>query len=111
MGILSGDIRNLTGDVNIDIKATGQDLEIAESNGDLIDGVLVGLEPLLLGINAIKSKAVLVYGKGPEIAAHDPIRATLVVVSNGDLFTLVDVGGGTIFLIKAAGLLGGSSQV
>lgn len=111
MGILSGDIRNLTGDVNIDIKATGQDLEIAESNGDLIDGVLVGLAPLLLGSNAIKSKAVLVHGEGPNIGEPDPIRATHAGVPNGERFTVEDVGGGTIFLIKAAGLLGGSSQV
>src|SRR5690554_5852043 len=111
MGILSGDIRNLTGDVNIDITATGRDLEIANSNGDLIDGVLVSLAPLLLGSNAIQSKAVLVHGEGPNIGEPDPVRATYAGVPNGERFTVENVSGAIITVINAASGLGGSSQV
>ncbi|WP_228151306.1 hypothetical protein [Tamilnaduibacter salinus] len=111
MGILSGDIRNLTGDVNVNIKATGEDLETAESEGDLIDNVLVGLAPLLLSNNAIRSKAKLVYGPEEANAGDlDPVRATHAGVPNGEAFTVEDVPGGTLTLINAASLLGGSSE-
>ncbi|MDX1757875.1 MAG: hypothetical protein R3175_17610 [Marinobacter sp.] len=112
MGILSGNIQNLTGDVNVNIKATGEDLESASSNGNLFDQIIVALAPYLVGSNAIQSKAQLVYGEDgdPRLGELDPVRATHAGVPNGEKFIVEDVDGATNTLIQFAGAFS-SSQV
>lgn len=112
MGILSGDIQNLTGDVNVNIKATGQDLESANTNGNLFDQIIVALAPYLVGSNAIRSKAKLLYGEDghPRLGELDLVRATHAGVANGERFIVEDVDGATNTLIQFAGSFS-SSQV
>lgn len=112
MGILSGNIQNLTGDVNVNIKATGEDLQSASSNGNLFDEIIVALAPYLVGSNAIRSKAKLVYGEegDPQLGELDPVRATHAGITNGETFVVEDVDGGTNTLIQFAGAFS-SSQV
>ncbi|MCH8498004.1 MAG: hypothetical protein LAT63_05975 [Marinobacter sp.] len=111
MGILSGDIRRLTGDINVNIRATGQDLEDASSSGNLFDQIIVSLAPLLVGNNAIRSRAELVYGPSdPKRGQRDPVRATHAGVPNGEVFVIENVRGSTTTLIRFAGAFS-SSQV
>ncbi len=112
MGILSGNIQNLTGDVNVNIKATGEDLESASSNGNLFDNIIVALAPYLVGSNAIRSKAKLVFGEDgdPRLGELDPVRATHAGVPNGERFVVEDVDGATNTLIQFAGAFS-SSQI
>ena len=112
MGILSGDIQRLTGDINVNIKATGQDLESASSSGNFFDQIIVSLAPYLVGSNAIRSRAALVYGSPghPQLGELDPVRATHAGVPNGETFVVENVDGFTTTLIRFAGAFS-SSQV
>lgn len=110
LGMLSGDIQQLTGDINIMIEDQGEGLSEANSDGNFFDQVIVALAPLLTGDNAIRSRAKLVYGEegDPRIGELDPVRAEYAGVPNGEVFVVEDVDATTRFLISAVS--GGSSS-
>lgn len=107
-GILSGNIQNLTGDVNVNIQATGADLDDADSNGNWVDQVIKLLGPIILRQNALRSKAKLVYGQGhPQMGELDPVRATHAGVPNGERFIVEDV---PFWIRLALGAIGGGAS-
>lgn len=63
MGILSGKIETLTGNVNVNIVDYGEGLREASSSGNFFDQVIVLLTPLLEGGSPLQTKAQLVYGE------------------------------------------------
>lgn len=106
MGMLSGTIRSLTGNINVDIVDTGQGLENADSNGNFFDQLVGFLTPVLAGGSPLMTKAKLLEGPdSPNAGELDPIRAEYVGVPNGEQFILEDVNGsvaGIINLISGA---------
>lgn len=112
MGVLSGDIQSLTGNVNIDIVDQGEGLSEANTNGNLFDSIIVALALYLVGSNAITSRAELVYGAegDPRLGELDPIRAQYAGVPNGETFVVEDVPFFTRLLIQGAGAFS-SSQI
>ncbi|RMJ01706.1 hypothetical protein DOQ08_02980 [Marinobacter litoralis] len=59
MGMLSGPIKSLTGNVNIDLLDRGEGLKNASSDGNLFDQVIVALAPYLTSGDPIEAKAQL----------------------------------------------------
>ncbi|HAZ88582.1 MAG TPA: hypothetical protein DCW82_05740, partial [Marinobacter adhaerens] len=80
MGVLSGKIETLTGNVNVDIIDRGEGLSQASSSGNLFDQIIVLLTPLLEGGSPLSTKAELVYGAegDPNIGSLDPVRAEYI---------------------------------
>lgn len=76
-GALSGTIKSLTGNVNVDIKDTAQAL--SEADGDFIGDILTALGPSLLGNSPLVASAVLVDSAGNP----NSIRASKVGLKNG----------------------------
>lgn len=101
MGVLSGSIQSLTGNVNIDIIDTGQGLREAEnSTGGFFDQLVQLLTPVLAGGSPLITKAQLVQGPdAPNAGELDPIRAEFVGVPNGESFVLEDVNGAVAGII------------
>lgn len=95
-GILSGNIRNLTGNVNVDILDKGEGLKNADSNGNLFDQLVSFLTPVLAGGSPLQAKAQLVHGDPNDpatLGSLDPVRATHIGVPDGEAFLLEDVNG------------------
>ena len=98
-GQLSGLIKSLTGNMNIDILDRGEGLKEASSSGNLFDQLVVLLAPYLTSGDPLESKAVLLDANGNP----DPIRATMAGVPNGEKFTIKDTNALTRFAIWALG--------
>lgn len=100
MGMLSGSIKNLTGNVNIDIVDKGEGLKNASSNGNVFDQVITLLAPYLTSGDPIEAKAELLYGDGPNIGELDPVRAEYAGIANGEKIVIKDVAGPTRGILK-----------
>lgn len=96
MGVLSGDITYLTGNVAVDILDRGEGLRVANSNGNIIDRLIGLLTPLLEGESPIYTKAELVDAQGNR----DPVRARMIGVPTGERFTLRNASGFTRWSLK-----------
>jgi hypothetical protein len=95
-GVLSGVIETLTGNVNIDIKDSGQGMRAASSSGTIGDQLVVLLTPLLEGSSPLATKAQLVDSLGNL----DPVRATKIGVPDGAAFNLSGASGFTRWSLK-----------
>ncbi len=93
-GLLSANIKSLTGNLNIDILDRGEGLKDASSNGNFFDQLVVLLAPYLTDGEPLQSKAVLLDANGNP----DPIRATMAGIPNGEKLVIKD----TNFLTRAA---------
>lgn len=113
MGMLSGRIETLTGNVNVDIIDRGAGLRDASSSGNLFDQIIVLLTPLLEGGSPLQTKAQLVYGEegDPNIGELDPIRAEHIGIPNGERFVLEGAGGFTRWSVKNLIGWGSSSRI
>ncbi|WP_416361349.1 hypothetical protein, partial [Marinobacter sp.] len=111
MGMLSGAIRSLTGNVNIDIVDRGEGLKNAESNGNVADQIIKALTPLLEGESPLQTKGQLVYGAegDPNIGELDLVRGEYIGIPNGEKFVLEGASGFTRWALKNF-LAGGSSS-
>ena len=107
-GALSGTIRSLTGNINVDIKDTAQAL--SEADGNILGDILTALGPALLGNSPLNAKAVLVDSSGNP----NSIRATKVGLENGKQIVIDtrNVGGVSRALLAfTAGILPNTSCV
>ncbi len=113
MGVLSGKIETLTGNVNVDIIDRGEGLSQANSSGNLFDQLIVLLTPLLEGGSPLSTKAELVYGAegDPNIGELDPIRAEYIGIPNGERFILEGASGFTRWSVKNLIGWGSSSRI
>lgn len=113
MGVLSGKIETLTGNVNVDIIDRGQGLSEASSSGNFFDQVIVLLTPLLEGGSPLSTKAQLVYGAegDPNIGELDPVRAEYIGIPNGERFILEGASGFTRWSVKNLIGWGSSSRI
>lgn len=113
MGVLSGKIRTLTGNVNVDIVDHGEGLQAASSDGNFFDQVIVLLTPLLEGDSPLRTKAQLVYGEegDPNIGSLDPIRGEYIGIPDGEMFTLEDADAFTRWSVKNLIGWGSSSRI
>ncbi|MDX1559086.1 MAG: hypothetical protein R3193_09285 [Marinobacter sp.] len=113
MGVLSGKIETLTGNVNVDIIDRGKGLSEANSSGNLFDQLIVLLTPLLEGGSPLSTKAELVYGAegDPNIGELDPIRAEYIGIPNGEKFVLEGANGFTRWSVKNLIGWGSSSRI
>lgn len=99
-GKLSGDIRTLTGNINVDLYGQGSYL------ADQMDcgwNPICGAARLLVGgtwgNEEFAAKAKLVHGSGPNQGEVDPIRASHVGIENGQALSIPSGGGFTNFLL------------
>jgi len=113
MGVLSGKIETLTGNVNVDIIDRGEGLSQANSSGNLFDQLIVLLTPLLEGGSPLSTKAELVYGAegDPNIGELDPIRAEYIGIPDGERFILEGASGFTRWSVKNLIGWGSSSRI
>lgn len=113
MGILSGKIETLTGNVNVDIIDRGEGLREANSTGNFFDQLIVLLTPLLESGSPLATKAQLVYGAedDPRIGELDPIRAEYIGIPNGEKFVLEGAAGFTRWSLKNLIGWGSSSEI
>jgi hypothetical protein len=113
MGVLSGKIETLTGNVNVDIIDRGEGLSQANSEGNLFDQIIVLLTPLLEAGSPLETKAELVYGAegDPNIGSLDPVRAEHIGIPDGERFVLEDAGGFTRWSVKNLIGWGSSSRI
>ncbi|WP_273209854.1 hypothetical protein [Marinobacter subterrani] len=113
MGVLSGKIETLTGNVNVDIIDRGEGLSQADSSGNLFDQLIVLLTPLLEGGSPLHTKARLVYGAegDPNIGSLDPVRAEHIGIPDGERFILEGASGFTRWSVKNLIGWGSSSQI
>ncbi len=113
MGVLSGKIETLTGNVNVDIIDRGEGLRQASSSGNFFDQVIVLLTPLLEGGSPLATRAQLVYGAegDPNIGSLDPVRAEHIGVPDGERFVLEGAGGFTRWSVKNLIGWGSSSRI
>ncbi|WP_228744650.1 hypothetical protein [Marinobacter salsuginis] len=113
MGVLSGKIETLTGNVNVDIIDRGEGLSEANSSGNLFDQLIVLLTPLLEGGSPLSTKAELVYGAegDPNIGELDPIRAEYIGIPNGERFVLEGASGFTRWSVQNLIGWGSSSRI
>ena len=96
-GMLGGDIKYLTGNVNVIISDTGESLSEAESDGTFSDKLIVLLTPLLEGDKTLTTQAQPVQGdpNKPNYGEVDPVRAEYLGVPNGTNFVLEGADGFT----------------
>ena len=93
-GIMSGSIRRLTGNINVDIRDEGDGLRNANSQGNGFDRLLTALTPVLAGSSPVEAPAQLVHGPGsPNVGEIRERRAEYIGVPNGRKFLLEDVNG------------------
>ncbi|MET4028426.1 hypothetical protein ABIE59_003973 [Marinobacter sp. MBR-99] len=113
MGVLSGKIETLTGNVNVDIIDRGEGLRDASSSGNFFDRLIVLLTPLLEGGSPLATKAQLVYGddSDPRVGELDPIRAEYIGIPNGEKFVLENAGSFTRWSVKNLIGWGSSSEI
>ena len=113
MGVLSGKIETLTGNVNVDIIDRGEGLRDASSSGNFFDQLIVLLTPLLEGGSPLATKAQLVYGddNDPRVGELDPIRAEYIGIPNGEKFVLENAGSFTRWSVKNLIGWGSSSEI
>lgn len=113
MGILSGRIETLTGNVNVDIIDRGEGLSQADSGGNFFDQLIVLLTPLLESGSPLETRAQLVYGEDgdPNLGELDPVRAEHIGVPNGKRFILEDAGGFTRWSVQNLIGWGSSSRI
>lgn len=113
MGVLSGKIETLSGNVNIDIIDRGEGLSEASSSGNFFDQVIVLLTPLLAGGSPLETKAQLVYGDpgDPRLGELDPVRAEYIGVPNGEKFVLENANSFTRWAVKNLIGWGSSSEI
>jgi hypothetical protein len=113
MGVLSGKIETLTGNVNVDIIDRGEGLSEANSSGNLFDQLIVLLTPLLEGGSPLSTKAELVYGAegDPNIGELDSIRAEYIGIPDGERFVLEGASGFTRWSVKNLIGWGSSSRI
>ena len=113
MGVLSGKIETLTGNVNVDIIDRGEGLSQASSSGNLFDQIIVLLTPLLEGGSPLSTKAELVYGAegDPNIGSLDPVRAEYIGIPDGERFILEGASGFTRWSVKNLIGWGSSSRI
>lgn len=92
-GVLSGVIKYLTGNVNVNIYDTGQGLKNAQSQGSIFDQLVTLLTPVLAGGSPLQAPAELVHGapNDPQLGQLDPIRAQYIGIPNGKSFELKGV--------------------
>jgi hypothetical protein len=112
-GLLSMDIKSFTGNVDIDIKGTVNNLRDAlrdqgcggwlPSCGFVEDGI-VNFGGVI-GNTQIGTKANLIQASGGNIGSFDPVRATSVGILDGEKFTL-DILGGIDLTVNDCSLLG-----
>ena len=100
MGMLSGSIKSLTGNINIDILDRGEGLKNASSDGSVFDQAIVALAPYLTSGDPIEAKAQLVYGEGSSIGELDPVRAEYAGIPNGEQIVIKGVDATTRGLLK-----------
>ncbi len=113
MGMLSGKIKTLTGNINIDIIDRGEGLSQASSSGNFFDQIIVLLTPLMEGGSPLSTRAELVYGApgDPNLGELDPIRAEYIGIPNGEKFTLENASGLTRWAVKNLIGWGSSSRI
>ena len=110
-GILSGSIKSLTGNVNVQITDHGTGLKNASSaTGNFLDKTVLLLAPLLTASSPISAHAELVKGTtgadGKFVAGSgqlDGIRADHVGMADGSKFTINNVNGLTTTALKTLG--------
>ncbi|SDX75617.1 hypothetical protein SAMN04487960_1203 [Marinobacter mobilis] len=113
MGVLSGSIKSLTGNVNVDIVDHGEGLRAASSEGNFFDQVIVLLTPLLEGDSPLRTKAQLVYGEDgdPNLGSLDPIRGQYIGIPDGERFVLEGANSFTRWSVKNLIGWGSSSRI
>lgn len=110
-GILSGSIKSLTGNVNVQITDKGDGLKNASSEtGNFLDKTVLLLAPLLTASSPISAHAELVKGtKGSDgkfVAGSgqlDGVRSDHVGMPDGSKFTINNVNGLTTTALKTLG--------
>ncbi|WP_227520024.1 DUF6160 family protein [Mangrovitalea sediminis] len=92
-GVLSGNIKYMTGNVNVKIVDHGEGLKNAKSQGNLFDQMVKFLTPVLAGSSPLIAQAQLVHGaqNDPKLGQLDPVRAQYIGLPNGENFTLKGV--------------------
>lgn len=113
MGVLSGKIETLSGNVNVDIVDKGEGLKSANSNGNVADRLITLLTPLLEGSSPLQTKAQLVYGADgdPNLGELDPVRAEYIGIPNGEKFVLEGASGFTRWALRNFIAPGSSSRI
>ncbi|MCP5161299.1 MAG: hypothetical protein H6999_12250 [Hahellaceae bacterium] len=106
-GMLSGNIKSLTGNVNVDIIDHGEGLSDASSSGNFFDQIIVLLTPLLEKNSPIHTKGQLVDNQGNI----DPIRAEMIGVPDGEKFVLEGASSFTRWSLKNLLAWGSSSEI
>lgn len=114
MGILSGDIQTLTGNINVMIKDVGGAMaDAVQESPTLSDRLIKFASETLEKNNDIQTKARLVDGD-PNSGTYgelDPIRAEHIGVPNGEKFVLEGASGFARWAMKTLLAPGASSQV
>lgn len=101
MGMLTGSIQRLSGNVNVDILDQGQGLEHADSGGTFFDQLLTLIAPVVAGDSPLFTNAKLVYGPDhPNVGDIRDVRADHIGVANGDTFVLEDVDGAVAGIVN-----------
>ncbi|WP_100641591.1 hypothetical protein [Marinobacter salexigens] len=114
MGILSGDIETLTGNVNVQILDVGAAMaDAVQENPSFGDQVIKAITPLLEAGNPLSSKAQLVKGdpNDPDVGALDPIRAEYIGVPDGEVFVLDGASGFARWAMKYILAPGSTSEI
>ncbi|MGC8122069.1 DUF6160 family protein [Marinobacter sp. VGCF2001] len=114
MGILSGDIQTLTGNINVMIKDVGGAMaDAVQESPTLSDQLIKFASQTLEKNNDIQTKARLVDGD-PNSSTYgelDPVRAEHIGVPNGERFVLEGASGFARWAMKRLLAPGASSQV
>lgn len=86
LGILSGNIKTLTGAIDVDIRDSGEGIREAQVNKDatVMEQLLMALTPILVADGGVTAQAKLLDADGNE----DAVRAERVGVPNGTIFTV-----------------------
>lgn len=94
MGMMTGDIRSMTGNVNVDIRDTAAGIKEANDyknrnggGGNVMDNIISFLTPYLVSGSPIYAPAELATTTGE----YDPVRATHIGMIDGSDFVVSDV--------------------
>ena len=84
-GILSGTMKSLTGNIDVDIRDYGAGIKAASSEqGNVLDKLLIAITPLLVKDGPLEAQAKLVDSDGNL----DEIRSSNIGIPNGEDFTI-----------------------
>jgi len=110
-GLLSGNMKSLTGNIDVDIRDYGAGITAASADqGNLADKLIIMLTPLLVKDGPISAQAKLVDSEGNL----DPIRAQNIGIPNGEEFKVEEADWLAAQLVNAlsgAGILSSSVDI